>query len=94
MLKMSEKRKPELVLIAKIHGKSGAKRNVKVEAFSASLWDGSSVGLDCKHWGKSHGDRYRVRVDGKWYKAKTLTMSELLAMFRKSIVGVRQSFRS
>lgn len=91
---MSEKRKPELVLVARIYGKSGVSRSIKVEAFSASLWDGSSVGLDCKHWGKSHGDRYRVRVQGKWYKAKTFTMSELLAMFRKSIIGVRQRLRS
>lgn len=91
---MSEKRRPDMILFAEIHGKSNKKRRVKVEAFHVSLWDGSSVQLDCKHWGKTIGDRYRIRVDGKWFKGRTLTVSELFVMFRRSVVGVRSKFRA
>lgn len=91
---MSEKRRPDLILFAEIYGNSKKKQRVKVEAFHVSLWDGSSVKLDCKHWGKTIGDRYRIRVDGKWYKGRTLTVSELFVMFRRSVVKVRSKFRA
>lgn len=82
-------------MFAEFRGKPGQKKKIaKVEAFHVSLWNGSTVELDCKHFGEAIGDRYRIRVNGKWDQRQTYTLSELFAMFRRTASHVRAKLRS
>jgi hypothetical protein len=56
---MSEKRKPLLIIMLRYQGK---KESNKVEIFDASLWKGSS-----RPRCFGDGQRYRIRVNGKWF---------------------------
>lgn len=73
--KMSEKRKPDLVIVAVIPGK---RRRYRVELFRASLWP-RRFGLHCQR-------RYRVRVQGKWWEGgQCFTWSQVSSLLRKSL---------
>jgi hypothetical protein len=71
---MSEKRKPEVVLVAVIRGK-----RMKLELFPETLWQPIRHGIPA---------RYRVRKDGKWYEPNGFrywSMSLIMASLRKLI---------
>jgi hypothetical protein len=100
---MSEKRKPELVFVAEIFGNNAAakKKRVRLELFPAALWANS-----LPEFGKgkrvkipkyqTRGDVYRLRVNGKWWKAgdkHTFTLSEVFMLFRQSVVRGRKRAR-
>ena len=56
---MSEKRKPYFVFLLKKEGKN---KSTKIELFESELWNKSD--------GYQKGaKRYRLRVNGKWFKA-------------------------
>jgi hypothetical protein len=89
---MSEKRKPEIVLFAEIHG-NGTRKRFKVELFPASLWvevPRSRISIR-----RNSGDTYRLRVSGKWYRGiETFTFSQVMTLLRRSLVDKRNSNRS
>lgn len=90
---MSEKRKPELSFDAWFWGKTGKKKVVRIELYPAKLWPmgDSKVRLG---WRETKSDVYRLRVNGKWWQAeKTFTLSEVFAIFRRSIVKARDHER-
>lgn len=57
---MAEKRKPEFVMLLKKEGKT---KSNKIEFFNADLW-----GYQKRP--RERLDRYRLRVNGKWYGKK------------------------
>lgn len=78
---MAEKRKAELTILLRYNGK---RKMNKVEFFHASLWD----------WKKPHGlkvgNKYRLRVNGKWFKknkgdGKFFWKSEIRDLFWRSL---------
>lgn len=74
--KMSEKRKPTIRLFAQVGGKS-----VKIELYPHELFQ--RVGLP------THANRYRVRVNGRWYGGKKIefvTLSWVLTQLRTQLV--------
>lgn len=96
---MAEKRKPELVFFARANGKNGKPTSIKIELFPAALWvpnqrkRGRRANLSFADY---RGDVYRIRVGGKWYRAKTkstFTLSEFFAIFRRSVKSMRDKKR-
>jgi len=70
---MSEKRKPEVVLIAIVRGK-----RTRVELFRAELWP--------RLFGCRRRNRYRVRIGGRWKHGETAwTITQVLAQLRSWI---------
>jgi len=70
---MSEKRKPEFVLLLKKQGKTN-----KVEAFNRTLWEPTN----------GMGKKYRIRVNGKWWpknEKKFINKTELKELFFRAI---------
>ena len=68
---MSEKRKPDYVILLRKRGKQKAN---KVELFPASYWEESPM---------KHKGRVRLRVNGKWwptgeYRTVTITQAKEL----------------
>jgi hypothetical protein len=97
---MSEKRKPEMILFAEIPGKPGARATrFKVELFHVSQWlNPTRRGVSWKPRSirMMQADVYRLRVNGKWYApsdAEPLTLSQVFALFRKSVSAVRKRRR-
>ena len=58
---MSEKRKPDTVLLLRYDGK---KKSNKIEFFKAEQWGWVNTTFT------GTGQMYRVRVNGKWFKGK------------------------
>ena len=96
---MAEKRKPELVFFARAIGKKGKPISTKIELFPASLWvpnqqkRGRRAELTFADY---RGDVYRIRVGGKWYRAKhqsTFTLSEFFSIFRRTVKYMRDKKR-
>jgi hypothetical protein len=97
---MSEKRKPEMVLFAEVLGKPGVKpTRFKVELFHVSQWlnpKGRGISWQPRSIRMLHADVYRLRVNGKWYPpsdAEPLTLSQVFALFRRSVSAVRSRKR-
>lgn len=63
---MAEKRKPEFIMLLKKQGKN---KSNKVEFFNAKLWG-------YKKGRRERLDRYRLRVNGKWYGHKNTYLSK------------------
>lgn len=70
---MSEKRKPDFVLLLKKKGKTN-----KVELFNRSQFTNKSLPPRCK------ATQYRLRVNGKWYNNSYYAGWEIMKMFWKS----------
>ena len=90
---MSEKRKPELVFIARITGKGGRYRRYRAELYPARLWPETTAA-------RMRVEKYRVRANGKWFrrwknapKMDFMTLSEFFEIFRKGITNVRTNNR-
>jgi hypothetical protein len=96
---MSEKRKPEIVLVAELPGKPSSKRGgFKIELFHVSQWKDSKLGTGWRpdSIAMLHADVYRLRVCGKWYKPSNktpLTLSQVFALFRRSLTRARAEAR-
>lgn len=61
---MAEKREPTLTVLLRFQGKP---KSYKVELFHATDWPGWFFR---GHYGGDRRFRYRLRVNGRWYKAK------------------------
>jgi len=73
---MSEKRKPEIAIVAKKQGK----KTIRVELFRARLWN--------EKFCRGELDRYRIRVNRKWTNGdKAYTVSEVMRQLRSWIVS-------
>jgi hypothetical protein len=76
---MSEKRRPNAILLLKRSGK----KSQKVEIFNAELWeDGLQLLRHCKT------DRFRLRVNGRWAKPgnkKYVSKTEFRDAFWRSV---------
>ncbi len=73
---MSEKRRPDKIIVAEKQGKTGRVRH-RIELFSERQW--GSVPED--YCGRP---RYRVRMNGKWVgKREYWTLSEVTVQVRK-----------
>lgn len=98
---MSEKRKPEMVLVAKFPGKPKGKRTCfTIELFHVSQWKDSKrtgPGWTPDSISMIRADAYRLRVGGKWYKPSSetpLTLSQVFSLFRRSLARARTEERS
>lgn len=68
---MSEKRKPDVKILAEIRGKK-----IRVELFRAALWPNLFPF-------ESQRSQWRVRINGKWQLGdETFTMSEVMRQMR------------
>ena len=77
---MGEKRKPKYTILLK---KEGNKKSNKVELFPASLW--TTHYKDRDNCGR---DRFRVRVNGKWWpdnKIEFITKTNVKELFFKTM---------
>lgn len=73
---MSEKRRPDKVIIAEKQGKAKRLRH-RIELFSERQWN-ETPGDNCQR------ARYRVRMNGKWVKEhRYWTLSEITVQVRK-----------
>lgn len=71
---MSEKRKPEAVIVARIRGKT-----IKIELFENKLWPRL---YHRNQWGK-----YRVRFNGRWLHPRhSFTITFIAKEFRRLLV--------
>ena len=74
---MSEKRKPEITLVAKKQGK----KRLRVELYNALQWP--------KKFNRRKSG-YRVRINGRWQNGDaTYTVSEIMRQLRGWITGSR-----
>lgn len=84
---MGEKRKSDFVFLLKTKSKNTA----KVEIFRSTKWEGKAKPEDT--WGCISFNRYRIRVNGKWYgKTKEyqytfLTRYEIRDLMWRSLSG-------
>lgn len=72
---MAEQRKPEIKIVAEIHGKKN-----RLELFEASLWpDKFSYG---------ERNRFRIRLNGRWALGnRVFTLSEVMRQLRMKLVS-------
>ncbi|RLI37486.1 hypothetical protein DRO66_03785 [Candidatus Bathyarchaeota archaeon] len=88
---MADSRKPTTVVLLRYPSKRGGEHSQKLEFFPGELWGKYGFGLKGEKY--LRGDlenRYRMRVNGKWfnYKGKKytfLTKTEVKELFFRSI---------